>query len=281
MGIFFCFNGKLHKEETPVITHDNRSLKFGDGIFETIKMVKGEMILKEYHFERLFNGMRTLQFDVPAYFTPSYLEKEITSLAKKNKTFGTARVRLMVFRGDGSVNKLINHVPNYIIQIHTLQIVTELNTTGLTIDIYPDVKKAYDILSRFKTNNFLLYVMASLSAKQNGLDDSIVLNSGGRICDTSIANLFMIKDRKIFTPSLKEGCIAGIIRRWLIENIKYDGLSIKETSISIEEIKKADEVFLTNSINDIRWVKRFQNIQYANKVTKTIYASLARALYNS
>ena len=73
MSFFLSYNGKFYKEGTPVITPDNRSLKYGDGLFETIKMVKGKLQLKEYHFERLFNGMQILAFHILPLLLQSFL----------------------------------------------------------------------------------------------------------------------------------------------------------------------------------------------------------------
>jgi branched-chain amino acid aminotransferase len=278
MSIFFSYNGKFYKEGTPVITPDNHSLKFGDGLFETLKMVNGKLELKERHFERLFNGMKALAFDVPPHFTPLYLEKEITALAKRNKTNKNTRIRLMIFRGDGALNKPDNHLPNYIIQTWTLPSITKLNATGLIIDIYPFAKKSGDVLSNFKTNNFLPYVLAALHAKRNNLNDCILLNTRNRVCDTTVANIFIIKDKIIYTPSLKESCVAGIIRRWMIEKIKYDGAKIREKSLTIQDIKQADEIFLTNSIYPMLWVRQFQNVQYTNKEIKILFTTLMKSL---
>ena len=278
MGIFFSYNGKFYKQGTAVISPDNRSLKFGDGLFETMKMVDGGLELKEYHFERLFNGMKVLALEIPPYFTDIFLENEIIALTKKNKEYQTARIRLMIFRGDGNLNSPDNYLPNYIIQTWALPGVSKLDSTGLIIGVYPDVKKANDILANFKTNNFLPYALAAIHAQKNNLNDCILLNTNDRVCDTTVANIFIIKDKIIYTPPLKESCIAGIVRRWMIENIRYEGLKIKERLLTVEDVKQADEIFLTNSIYPIRWVKQFQNVQYTNKQIKILYAILTKAL---
>ena len=273
---FFIYNGKFFKEGTSVITPDNHSFRYGDGLFETIKMVKGKLLLREYHFERLFNGMHILAFHVPAAFTPNFLEKEIISLAEKNMHDNTIRIRVMVFRGNGGLAEPENDLPNYIIQTWNLPDSTGLNTNGFIIDVYPDVKKSCDKLANLKTNNFLPYSLAAMYAKKNKFDDCILLNNLDRICDTSVANIFIIKDKKIFTPPLTEGCIAGVMRRWIVEKIKIEDNVIIEKPLSIEDIKQADEVFLTNSIYPVRWVKQFQNVQYNNTQVQLIYNELIK-----
>src|SRR4051812_14758937 len=103
MGIFFNHNGKLYKEHTPVIGADNRGLRYGDGLFETIKIKNGALLFIDDHFARLWNGLKLLQFELPKHFHTDLLEKEILALAKKNGHETLARVRLNVFRGDGGL----------------------------------------------------------------------------------------------------------------------------------------------------------------------------------
>ena len=274
MGIFFIYNEKFYREGTPVIQPGNRSLKYGDGLFETMKVVAGEPVLKELHFERLFAGMMVLKFSLPLNFTASFLEKKIKELCEKNLHAKCAGVRLMVFRGSGGLYDAENNNPNYIIESWALESHTELNSNGLVIDIYPDAKKSCDIFSNIKTNNFLPYVMAALYAKEHNLNDAVLLNNYGRICDSTIANIFIIKDEIIYTPSLSEGCIAGVMRRFIIE--KLTTFTIVEKEISIEDLENADEVFLTNAIKNIRWVKQFRKKQYSNSITKSIHELLLK-----
>ncbi|HEY8689754.1 MAG TPA: aminotransferase class IV [Chitinophagaceae bacterium] len=269
MSIFFTYNDKIFKEGTSVITPDNRALRYGDGLFETIKTNNGIIQLRDCHFERLFSGIKMLQFEIPKYFTADYLESKIAELCKKNKHNSFARVRLMVFRGNGGLYDAENF-PNYIIQTWNIEDVKELNSNGLIIDVYPDAKKLCDKFANIKSNNFLPYVMAALHAKQLKVNDCILLNNHERICDTTIANIFIIKNNIIYTPPLSEGCVAGVIRRFLIEKFQPD-FKIIEKPISIEELQNADEVFLTNSIKGIRWVKQFQQHQYTNLIVKKIH----------
>ncbi len=273
--ISFNFNGKIYKQETPVIGADNRGLRYGDGMFETMKMEKGQLILEDDHFARLWKGMNVLQFAIPKHFNPDKLQEEILQLAKKNKHEQTARVRITVFRGDGGIYDAIDNFPNYIIQTWLLQPENgKLNSNGLDIGIYGEVKKSCDILSNLKNNNYLPYVMASLEVKKKKWNDAVILNSYGRICDSTIANIFLIKDDVVSTPALSEGCVAGIMRKYIINKISLSGFTCFEKEITIDELLSADEVFLTNSIYNIRWVKNITNKFFVNTVTQKIYTAI-------
>ncbi|MDB5200271.1 MAG: hypothetical protein JWO92_2234 [Chitinophagaceae bacterium] len=269
MSIFFTYNDKIYKEGTAIITPDSHSVRYGDGLFETLKINKGIIQLRDYHFERLFSGMNTLQFEIPGYFTAAYLESKILEISKKNQHTSITRVRLMVFRGNGGLYDAEDNSPNYIIQTWSIGKTGELNSNGLVIDVYPDAKKSCDKFSNLKSNNYLPYIMAALYAKKNNVDDCILLNNNNRVCDTTIANIFIIKDDIIYTPPLSEGCIAGVMRRFVIEKIKSD-FKIVEKPLSIEEVENADEVFVTNSIRGIRWVKQLGKTKYTGNKIKEI-----------
>lgn len=271
---YYLADGKLYKPETAIIGANNRGLRFGDGLFETIKTTNGNPEFIDEHFARLWKGLQVLQFNIPKHFTPDYLEQEIGSLLKKNGHLGTARVRLTVYRGDGGLFDAIDHKPHYIIQSWALPPETgSWNSNGLVVDIYTGVKKNCDILSNLKHNNFLPYVLAALHAKKEKCNDAILLNNHDRLCDTSIANIFLVKDEVVYTPALQEGCVAGVMRANLVQKLKAGGFTVEEGKLKVDDLLHADEVFLTNSIYNIRWVQSFGDKKYGNSLTQKIFTS--------
>src|SRR5690242_1827629 len=98
-----CVNGKIKKSGDPVLTADNRGYRYGDGIFETIRIHKGKMPLEELHFDRLFNSMELLGLEKPAHFSKEQLSIQIISLCEKNKCDQSGRIRLSVSRGNGGL----------------------------------------------------------------------------------------------------------------------------------------------------------------------------------
>lgn len=268
------YNGKIYKDDGLITGANNRGLRYGDGLFETMKLKHNHLVFDNEHFARLWKGMTVLQFVVPKHFTPEKLQEEIIQLATKNQ-HEKARVRITVFRGNGGLYDTTDHSPNYIIETWPLPEANgELNSNGLDIGIYAAVKKSCDILSNLKTNNFLPYVMAALEAKKQKWNDAVILNSYGRICDSSIANVFLIKDEVIYTPALTEGCVAGVIRKYIITQLPSTGYSCVEKEITIEELLNADEIFLTNSIYNIRWVKSIADKTFGHSLSQKIYAGL-------
>jgi branched-chain amino acid aminotransferase len=269
------YNGKIYAVDTLITGTNNRGLRYGDGLFETMKLKQGQLVFDNEHFARLWKGMAVLQFVIPKHFTPEKLGEEIVQLATKNRHDKIARIRITVFRGSGGLYDTTDHSPNYIIETWPLPEPNgELNSNGLDIGIYEGVKKSCDILSNLKTNNFLPYVMAALEAKKQKWNDAVILNSKGNICDSSIANIFLIKDEVVYTPALSEGCVAGVFRKWITTQLPLMGYSCVEKEITIEALLNADEIFLTNSIYNMRWVKNIAHNSFSNTVTQKIYAGL-------
>jgi branched-chain amino acid aminotransferase len=274
MGQFLAFNGKILPNEQPLVCADNRGLRYGDGLFETMKYVKGEILLGDYHFERLFDGLRQLQFTLPAHFTPASILSDIRTLCSKNKE-NIARVRLAVIRGNGGLYDPENHFPQTIIQTWALPDENYLlNENGLVMGIYPHARKSTDVFSTIKTNNYLPYCMAALYATAQHWNDALVLNTAGNICDATIANLFIIKNKKLYTPSLSQGCVSGVMRRYILSNIASTGYTAEETILQKKDILEADEVFLTNAIWGMRWVQAVEEKRYGNLECMRLFQAL-------
>lgn len=273
-----CFNGKIIPATEPLLLAANRGYRYGDGLFETIKVANGHLLLASCHFERLFSGLVILKFDVPKLFVQEKLQNEILALVKKNSCEERARVRVSVFRGNGGLYD-DDRTLQYIIESWPLSdSVDKLNENGLLVDIFPDARKSCDKFSNLKSANFLPYSMAALFAKENKLNDCFVLNTHERICDATIANIFWIKDGNTFTPPLQEGCVNGVMRRYLLEKMRDAGYGIQEIPANVSDLESADEVFLSNAVNGIRWVGQFRNKKYGNTTTVKIYNDLVRTI---
>lgn len=272
MKSFINYNGNIYEEGQPVVISSDHSYRYGDGLFETMKMIDGNILFEEYHFERLLAGSKVLKFSLPDLFTKQNISKEIKELCKKNNCEELARVRLSVSRGNGGLYDCDNKF-SYLIECWRLEGNRgDINSNGLIIDIFPDARKAVDAFSNLKSANYLPYTMASVWAKENKLNDALILNQHYRICDATIANVFWVKDNKVHTPSLSEGCVAGIMRDRIL-NLNMD---ISESILTEDILLNADEIFLTNVITGIRWVKQCRDKNYLNKLTAEVFAELNR-----
>jgi branched-chain amino acid aminotransferase len=258
-----CINGRMVARDELVLPISNRGFKFGDGVFETMKVENGVLHLAPYHFDRLFTSLQLLQ--IRTSFSAASLTENILQLCAANGCSGRARVRLAVFRtdtGDGG----------YCIEALELPEEKVLwNEVGWTIDVYPYARKAMDMFANLKSANYLPYVMADLYAKEKGLDEALVLNSQNLLCDASKANVFLVKEGEIRTPALHQGCVNGVMRRYVVEELKKKGYVVKQAALSQTDLEDADEMFLTNALQGIKWVRRFWNSDYGHEQTKRIH----------
>lgn len=263
MQMSYNLNGKTYRTDEVSIHPDNRSFRYGEGLFETIRLHKSGMPLWELHWYRLHYSMPQLYFSAPAHFSNEFLKKEVLSLAQKNNCTDTARVRITIFKGEGGLWETPTTAFNYLIQCWPFEKKDfSINENGLDIGLFEDGWKSCDAFSNFKSNNYQLYAMAAQFAKQQKWNEALVLNQHHRICDATIANVFFIKDRVVHTPHLKEGCVDGVMRKYLIQQLKQAGTVVEEGACSVTDILHAEELFLTNAIYGIRWVKLFGNKSY-------------------
>ena len=247
-----------------------RSCRTDDGLFETMRIHHDGILFQDYHFERLYAGMETLRLEKPAELSLPQINDLIRELCLVNGHQPAARVRLRVFRGEQRDR------PDFIIESWPLDPMYSF-AEGLTIGVYGDAHKTMDASSAFKTN-YQLYAGAAAYAKERSWDDCLVLNQAGNICDASIANIFWVKDGEVATPPLSEGCIAGVMRRYLVTVMHEKRFPIIEKALTTETLLDANEVFLTNVIRGIRPVANFQRVTYGNMLTKKIFTELVAPL---
>ena len=249
-----------------VIPIDNGAFRYGYGLFETMQVQDGVIRLKQYHWERLFAGLKQLYLDIPALMSPEWLEEQVIGTVKKNKLEKLCRIRLQMFAGEGGLYGRDSSQPGFIIECFPLETsALQLNENGLVTGIATGLNKGIDSLSNLKSCNALIYAMAARQAKENKWNDALICNITGNIIESTIANIFWIQNEVVYTPPLSDGCVAGVMRRHIIERIP-----VKEKSLSAHELLQADEVFLTNSIKMVRWVSSMDNKQYENNQIKKI-----------
>ncbi len=276
--MFISLNGKITPADQPVLQASNRGYRYGDGLFETLKLDKGVILLEDLHFKRLLKGLQLLKFELPKLFSTGKLAEDILHLADKNQVRELGRVRLSVFRGNGGLYDDDRNL-QYLIECWPLAYsFSRLNENGLVIGIYPDACKQVDMVYGLKSASFLPYAMASVFARQNTLKDCLLLNTQGQIADSTIANLFIVKEDHYITPGPEQGAVDGVMRKYLVREMRAAGYSIEEGPVSLEKLAAADEVFLTNAIHGIKWVRQFRDSDYSNSRTAEIYSRIIKTI---
>jgi branched-chain amino acid aminotransferase len=266
------FNGELLFEESIKLSSENRVFKYGDAIFETIKVSNQKVIFWEDHYFRLMASMRMLRMKIPMQFTLEFLEQEILKTVAVQDQFSSFRVRLNVYRKDGGLYTPKTNEIDYLIDVKANTYQTK---EIYSVDVFKDFYSYSGLLSTIKTNNRMVNILASIYAKENDLDNCVLINEKKGVVEVANANIFILKGTVIKTPALTEGCIKGVVRGKIIEIIsKNKEYTLEETNISPFEIQKADEVFITNAIIGIQSVTNYKKknftADFSNKISKSL-----------
>ncbi len=274
---YISLNGIIRDASLPVWLPDDRLSRYGDGVFESIRMIKGEVMFWDDHMRRLKAGIKALKIKIPLSIRNGNLLNEIKELAQKNHCFGNARIRIQVGRGNGGLYTPEESQSTYLISADAIEEKEYvLNKKGLFIDIYEDLNKPINFLSEFKTCNALIYVMAGIWKKEKKLDECLILNENLNISESLSSNVFFVRDNVIYTPATDEGCIHGVMRNNVIRLATKAGYKVIDCVISSKDIDEMDEIFLTNASTGIRWVAAYRQKRYfnttASQLTKMLNA---------
>lgn len=265
-------NGRWIKTDEYLIPISNRSFRYGDGLFESFKIVDRKWIFEDEHWRRLKKGAERLQLTFAGNLRAD-IKSAILALPENLKNaFG----RLTVFRsGKGKYTPETNVIDWVLEAYSSMDIFYPNPPNDITIDISEKVILHPHFLSNFKTTSALPYVLASLEKKERRLDDLLLLGPGRNIVEATSSNVFVVKKNRMITPPLSQGCLAGVIRSKLISLVnKSQDYEVFEIPITLAELEDADEIWLTNSGNGIRWVKQFRNLTFGNHLANLFQRKL-------
>lgn len=270
-GTFVIVNDKLTRRNEVVLGLDSRAVRYSDGFFETMRAFGLEIPLLAFHYERIKKAWNIYNFDgeIPSLKT---ISNAVERLLKSNKHFGSAQVRLMFCRsGEGRYLPTKNQAEWYLESFTSKEKEFILNTKGKQIDIYSDFYKPLHPFFSIKTNQTLIYTQAAIWANKRNLDDAILLNEHQYLIEATSSNIYVCIGNEIYTPPLNDGCVDGVMRRFLLQEL-LPGMNIicKETSLTKQILADADEIFLSNAVNGVQWVIGYRNRRYFNSIAKKI-----------
>lgn len=264
-------NGEVLSNESYVIRAGNRAHLYGDGIFESIRIINGKPINLANHINRMMEGAKKLKMRVPSFYDLEFYEGKINELIQKSGIRNGGKCRISLDRAIGGTYSPESNEVEYFIEVQELDDYGfVLNKKGREIDIFSEYKKQNDSLANYKTKNGLVYVLAAIAAKENGLDDYLITNTRNGIIEATSSNLFVVSNGVLYTPGLEEGCLAGTMRMQIINLALKNEIKVYECNILPQNLLVADEIFLTNAISGITWVSGYRTKRYFNNVARKL-----------
>ncbi|MDW8849090.1 aminotransferase class IV [Flavobacterium sp. MMLR14_040] len=273
------FNGNIVAQNDNVLTQ-NRAFLYGDGVFETLKIINNKILFLEDHYFRLMASMRVVRMEIPMNFTMEYFEEQVLSLVQQKGISASARARITVFRNDGGLYLPQTNEISFLIHATALDATLyALNTDSYEVDLYKDFYVTKQLLSSIKTTNKMINVTGSIFAHENGLENCILLNDAKNVVEVLQGNLFMVTGKKLITPPVSEGCLNGVMRKQILALAKkVTDIEVSEEIISPFDLQKADELFLTNVITGIQSISKYRKKEFTSNLAHLLVQKLNESI---
>ena len=264
-------NGEIYPNDDAFISIFNTSLISGDLIFENLIVSSNKVLFYEEHYFNLLSSMRILKIKIPMSFTPEFLEEQLLSLYIKSGFVNEKILMRILICNNVASNINPTSVNYYIYDAHKIDYSTN-NFEKYTLDVFKDYFKNTGLLSNLTTNNQLIQRIGLRYCEENDFNDCVILNNSKIISETLNGNIFMIMNDKVLTPSLKDGSNNNVIRSKIIELVNNDieGYEIIEQPLSVFDIQKSDELFISNINFGIQPVRKFRKKVFTDKITSLI-----------
>ncbi|MEI8394107.1 MAG: aminotransferase class IV [Rhodospirillaceae bacterium] len=233
------FGDRLVPAPEALISPADRGFTLGDGVFETLCCRDGRVLQLEAHLERLNTGAKLLEIPLPLDFDRLKRACEAT-LAGNGLTDGSLRLTLTRGPGARGLPPPVKPSPTLVI---TAAPMAPPPAPARLIIAESTRRNEHSPLSRIKSLNALDNILARQEAIRAGADDAILLNTAGRVAETSIANLFAMIDGVTVTPPVEDGALPGIARRLILERLEAE-----ERPLLPADLARAAALFLSNSL---------------------------------
>lgn len=234
----YFLNGKIFENTTLL-----RPLMYGEGVFETFRY-KGKLPKYiDHHYERLIKGANILK--IPAITKEDYIyyiEEAVKDFEDKD-----LYIKTILLSEGNSFYPLMPYKSNLLVVVKPYVPVN----VPITLTLSPYKVHSKDPLLKIKSTNYLRNILVKRYAQEKGFFDAIILNEDDNITETSSANIFWIKGRYLYTPSVECGILEGVSRKRVIEEAKNQGFVVVEGSFNLKDLKGANVVFLSNSLHGI------------------------------
>ena len=233
-------NGEFVPEERAVVSVFDRSFRYGDGLFETTLAVNGNIFRWPQHWARLMNSARAFSFTIP--WSPEELRNVARELLEKN-SLRDALLRLQISRGSGprGYAPTGNETP---VIVMTAQAAPLRPAPPWKLATAPFRVTADSTLGH-KTASRMLHVVAAAHAAARGVEEALLVNTDGHVCEGASSNVFWIRDGAVGTPPLLPSVLPGVTRTAVLDLARELGVRGEEKILPVEELNSCEGVFLT------------------------------------
>lgn len=266
----FCvyMNGRLVPEAKAKISLDDSAYLYGHGIFETLRAAQGRLLFLPDHLARLKRNARFLGLKLP--LSPSALTVAIYRTLKKNR-LREAHLRINLSQSAAGRPHLTIFAKPYVPYPRSFY------QKGAPLILVRSVRNDSGLIATIKTTDYLTKIIARKEISERGAIDGILLNERGRVTEGASSNVFVVRRGKIYTPPLSDGLLPGIRRKIATKLARKLKIPIVEKSLRPQDLKGADEIFLTSTLKGIMPIRTFDGKKVGKSAPGLITSLLMKA----
>jgi branched-chain amino acid aminotransferase len=244
-------DGAILEPEAAMVPVTDRGFLYGDSVYEVMRTSGGAPVDLAPHLDRLAHSAQAIALRLPER------SRIVAAIHATLQAAGNAEsyVRVVVTRGSGEIglDTALADTPRLIVMVRPLKRpAAELYRTGIRlrcVHLDPAARRA--VAPGIKTGNYLTNIMAMHEARAQGADDALICDTDGRVTEGSSFNVFVVQGERILTPARDVGLLAGITRERIIQLARGQGIDVVETMLRPDDVRHADEVFITSTIRGV------------------------------
>lgn len=256
------FNGALHKADEPLVPAESRSVRYGDGCFETLRCYSGKFLKLAMHIERMTGGLEYLGITPPDILVAGKLKSTIRLLLDKNGLLESgALARIQVWReGARGFDATGMTGSGYSVSVCPLPVISkQVRLVTVATRRIP----AVSVDPGFKLSNSINYIKATAEAKERQADDALMLTVDGLVSETPIANIFWMEGGTVRTPSRSCDILPGITRSLIVKAVaEMEGVSLETGEFTPGHLRSAEAVWISNSVREMVPVAAVDDVEY-------------------
>jgi branched-chain amino acid aminotransferase len=249
------FNHEIRQAADLTLTPGQVGVMNGWGVFSTIKVVDGVLFAFARHWARMRRDAELMR--VPFPWRPEELEQALLQLVEANQDYNST-LRVVAVRNTGTMWQ----GPGVVRDVDLIAFTAARSQWGesVRLGIVPNARYAANVFAGAKIMAWAMNLVWYEEAHTRGMDEVVLLNEHGRASECTSANLFAVFGGEVWTPPLSEGCLPGITRELLVEEIRVPGIRVLERPLELSHLEAADGLFITSSTRDLLPVTEIEGL---------------------
>lgn len=255
---YVIYNGTLTSQV--LLPLSDRGFQYGDGFFETMHFKNSEIRFVNDHLSRIKKACSLACMDFPD-LNKETLHRLTGELIQTNKIVeDSVRIKLMIWRKEGGLYTPASRACNFLIQVFPFKAAPLYKEHVI---VGEKIRNQYSLISSFKCISSMHYILAGIEMHNRQGDDILLLDQHDHVSECLSSNIYWVKDKTVYTPSLSTGCVDGIYRKYIIRLLSTERFSCHEGLFPLDHLVDAEFIF-TSNVTGLSIIKQIDKQQFAS-----------------